>query len=180
MRCTFALMLVVAMGSASQAAPRDLRLPGGIIVEIDDGDEDAPKRGKKAAKPTARPKIDASAKVKEFLKDNCNDPDKLSFVSMGNPVLLAGWKIWTGKGQDNDFKFMETSLWRPLPADSTAIQVKYRTANSLGAIILRNDVFILNSKGDVDKIIQSSDLRSPAQKGASSDPHMDGFLKQFR
>jgi hypothetical protein len=163
-------------------------------IVIDFGDDPAlkkPSKPAKAAKKAAAAKAvaapgkvieDADAKVRAWLKDNVNDPSRLSIVSATKPFSLDGWRQWAGDVGDRDLKSYNTVLWVPMKPGLTGIAIKYRTANGLGALILRSDVFILDGRGEVTGAISAEDIRSPQRSAAAptEDPFTKAFMDAFK
>jgi hypothetical protein len=119
--------------------------------------------------------FDAEAKVKAYLKDNVNDPAKLSFVKITKPFDRKGWRSFRGGKNDRQIG----NYWIAFPDGGPTVYAKYRTANGFGALILKEEVFAFDKNGELLRTYDPQDIIPPVGSEVS-DPYTDSFLEQFR
>jgi len=109
---------------------------------------------------TSPDKLDLESKVRAYLKENANDPARLSFVRFSKPFDSSGWKYINDKNGEI------------VAASGPAIYSKYRTASVFGGLILLDNVFLFGQDGKISKIIYAANFYPPGAK-VPSDPPSD-------
>jgi hypothetical protein len=132
-----------------------------------------------APPPAIKMDFDPEAKVKVYIRENCNDPDKLEFVSIGKSISLAEclWYSEEFYGDDDDAR-RAAIAWLRFKDPGVAVIAKYRTANVIGAKVLVEEVYLLNQKGEITSTLKPKNFRTTPPKKAA-DPFTEGFLDQF-
>lgn len=105
-----------------------------------------------STRPTGDPASGRNA-VREWLTNNLDDPN-FEEVQWWPSTSLKGAKTWSGS---DDWPHTTPTLWKSLDAEGTAIRLKYRTKNRLGARELRDEVFWITD-GMVTHRIDSFDF----------------------
>jgi hypothetical protein len=129
-----------------------------------------------AQKPVAiKIDFDPVAKVKAHLQENTNDPKKLSFVKFGEPVPANSLEVFRDEMYEDDFR-IAPETWKPIPNAIAAVQLKYRAANALGAVVISEEVFFLDKSGAVVDARKTQNVRTV---GKRTEPETDPFLESF-
>lgn len=121
--------------------------------------------------------FDPIEKTKDYIRDNCNDPAKLSFVSVGKPLNSAGCLIYRKDIFGDDMR-SDAVAWGRMP-NGIVVGAKYRTANAIGAIVITERAFLLDAKGNVVAEYAARDIRTDTKGLNDTDPFADAFLKNF-
>ncbi len=123
-------------------------------------------------------RLGAHAAIEAFLKENVNDPSRLSIVRFGKKLVsTAGAYKWMGGWTYRDWKPMgvvQKGLWEPIGRKGVAVAVRYRATNRLGALVLDDKVFCV-SGGVVFDWMELDDFH-PTRPQKRSDPLTDQFL----
>ncbi len=122
--------------------------------------------------------FDPAEKVKAHIKENCNDPEKLSFVAIGKPINSAECLIFSKGSYPEDGRSLAVA-WGPMPS-GIVVGAKYRTANVVGAIVLTEKAFLLDPEGRVLAEYAGRDIRMDTKGLNNTDPFADVFLNQFK
>ncbi len=136
----------------------------------------------KPAKRLARPnQLAIRRAVEAFLKANANDPRKIQIARIGKVVSTAGAYKWMGGRSYIDWKplgVVRKGFWEPIGRRGVAVAVRYRTANTFGALVLNDKVFCI-SNGVVFDWMAVGDFH-PTRPQKRSDPLTDAFMKLAR
>ena len=128
----------------------------------------------------------AETVVTDYLKENTNDPSKLQIVKVGDPLPLSTAYWWDSDARRENYSadikamgLIENGYWQPIGSKGTAIPVKFRATNALGALVLTEKVFCINEKKEVVKTVAVQDF-SPTKPQQKADPITEQFDEMAR
>lgn len=121
-----------------------------------------------------KPGFDPKKVVFEYLRQNVNDTSKLEIVAVGQPIDLAKCFLWTGGEGSEDFRFMDSSLWKPANRPGVAVAVKFRATNAFGALRVQEQVFLISPQGQVITHCDPENVRT-SRPAVKKDPSWDEF-----
>ena len=126
-------------------------------------------QGKAAKAKGIAPPADYETKMKDYLKENVNDPSRLQFVKFSKPFNIRGWRFHN--------ELYDTFIVQGY--DAAAVHLKYRTTNPFGALQIEEKVFLFDGE-KIGRVIDARDVRPPGYGKPDGDPFMDSLLQQFR
>ena len=148
------------------------------LIKARNGREPAP--AKRQAEPN---RSTIRAAVEAFLKENVNDPKRLKIARISKPVSTASAYKWMGGTSRSmlDWKplgVVRKGFWEPIGREGSAVAVRFRATNALGALVLDDKVFCI-SDGVVFDWMEIEDFR-PTRPKRRSDPATDEFMNLLR
>lgn len=178
------IMLAVALATVGVQAQEPTRviLSDGTVVELFGVPDGAKVTGRVVRHATPTPS-EATGRdsgyqrlITDYLKEKTNDPDRLQIVSIDKPLPLRSVFLWEGHEGDDDFRPLDTPLWATPDIEGVAVLAIFRATNGLGALVLAKRYFLIDTDGQIDRVIKSEDLRTtrPALK---NDVFVDEFLR---
>lgn len=193
MRLILATLACLVGVQWSLADTAKVTLEDGTIIQID-GLPKLPKGAKIVAKIISRPEgvavirvggdaapgreVDHKQLVTKYLEETTNDPEKLSIVSISEPVDLNRVSTFRQGLRDSDRD--APPAWEAVQIGGVAVGVKFRAANAVGAVV-RADGVVLISGGAVVGMKEAKNVKihaSAADRAAYLDQN-DPFLDEL-
>jgi hypothetical protein len=126
----------------------------------------------------------ATAIVTDFLKENVNDSSKLEIVKVTGPIATSDAYYWDGGNNEEHLEakplgWIAPGFWVPVNAKCMALLVKYRSSNTVGAMVLQVRVFCIDQQRNVIRSVPLDDfsIHKPQQK---QDPISEEFFKSSK